>query len=285
MKIRVLIVDDSPFSQAIIGNALSPELFEVCGSAETGQEALVLYKELQPDVVTMDITMTDMNGMECSKALMEMDSKAKIVVLSSLKHDSLIAQGKLIGIYGFLQKPVDTKKLNQVLLDAYQDNRENEDWQGKLLEEFFKEVEVSFYNITRLNYKTNKLVEQEENLVLHGLAAIVGLTGLNQGRMILNCSMDSAEKLTKKLLKRDASENDIIHCLTELTNIICGNIVSKFNNNCSAFELDLTPPSVLFGESINIISQKFKTSGVSITTDLGVFNISIGFIGGMKKWI
>ena len=64
--LRVLVVDDSPFSQKIMTGLLKKNGFDVCGYADTGGQGLEQYRELRPDVVTMDMTLPDMDGLECS---------------------------------------------------------------------------------------------------------------------------------------------------------------------------------------------------------------------------
>lgn len=280
-KIKVMIVDDSPFSQTIIKNSLDPKLFEVCGTADTGQEAIDLYHKLNPDIVTMDITMPDMGGIECSKKILALDSKARIVVLSSLRHDSLVTQGRSVGIRCFLQKPVNQEELCQVLLKVYNSDNKDESWQEQFLKDFSENVGTSFSNATRLKCEVGEVKIQDEKFVSAGITTIFGLTGDRQGRLFVDTDRECAAQLTKRMLNKEIDENDTLNCLAELANIICGHIISKFNNNSKGIELNITPPSILFGQSINIINRKYKSYFVTIKTELGTFKISVGFAGGV----
>lgn len=81
---RILIVDDANFMRATLRTILKKERHEVIGEAQNGEEAIKLYKEMKPNLVTMDITMPLMNGIDAIKGVMKFDSKAKIVVCSAM---------------------------------------------------------------------------------------------------------------------------------------------------------------------------------------------------------
>jgi two-component system chemotaxis response regulator CheY len=80
---KVLIVDDAAFMRISIKNTLTKNGFEVLGEAENGAVAVEKYKELKPDVVTMDITMPEMSGLDALKAIVAYDSNAKIIMVSA----------------------------------------------------------------------------------------------------------------------------------------------------------------------------------------------------------
>jgi len=231
--------------------------------------------------VTMDITMPDMGGMECSKRLLSTYPQAKIVILSSLKHDSLIVQGKSLGIAAFLQKPVKEQELRRTLQAVCAEDKEEKNWQEQFNQNFFSCLPIVFPNITNLKCQIGEAEKQGEKIILHGLAVIVGLAGEKQGRMIVNTSLSAAEKLTEKIFKKEPQEEEVLNCLSELANIICGHIISKFNNDMHGTEFTITPPSVILGENMNIINRKFNSFSVAIDTELGRFNIFIGLVGGI----
>ena len=87
---KVLIVDDAAFMRLSIKTMLERHGFEISGEAENGEEAIAKYKELKPDVVTMDITMPGMSGIEALKAIRQIDPKAKVVVVSSMGQEVLL---------------------------------------------------------------------------------------------------------------------------------------------------------------------------------------------------
>jgi len=105
-QIRILVVDDSPFIHKSITRALNTtEGYEVCGIAKNGKEGVDQYASLKPDMVTMDITMPIMDGLEAATAIMTQDPSAKIMMLSAMGDEELIANAKAIGVQHFLQKP------------------------------------------------------------------------------------------------------------------------------------------------------------------------------------
>ena len=81
---RILIVDDAAFMRMMLKNVLLKNGYEVCGEACDGEQALEKYKELKPDLVTMDITMPNCDGIEGLKRIMEYDVKAKVIMCSAM---------------------------------------------------------------------------------------------------------------------------------------------------------------------------------------------------------
>lgn len=107
----VLVVDDSKFMRNIIIEILKRNNIEIAGEASNGKEALVKYKELKPDLVTMDLTMREMTGIEAVKGIIEMDPKAKIIVCSAMGQQEIIKEAVKAGACGFVIKPFDEPDL------------------------------------------------------------------------------------------------------------------------------------------------------------------------------
>lgn len=103
--IKVLIVDDAIFMRASIRRMLETNGFEVVGEAENGLVALKKYFELSPDVVTMDITMPEMTGIEALKAIRQKDPSAKIVMVSAMGQEGLVRESIISGAKTFIVKP------------------------------------------------------------------------------------------------------------------------------------------------------------------------------------
>ena len=110
-KIGVLIVDDSPFIHKVITRALSNEKYEILGIAKNGQEGVQLYNTLKPDVITMDITMPIMDGLDAAREILNTSQSARIIMLSAMGDEELIDTAKSIGIREFLQKPFKPEEL------------------------------------------------------------------------------------------------------------------------------------------------------------------------------
>ena len=114
-KIRVLIVDDSPFIHKAITRALNSESYEICGIGSNGREGADLYAKLKPDVVTMDITMPILDGLGSATEILRSDPGARIIMLSAMGDEELMTSAKAIGIRIFLQKPFKSDQLLQAI--------------------------------------------------------------------------------------------------------------------------------------------------------------------------
>ena len=108
---RILVVDDSKFVIKQITQILTSEKYDVCGSAEDGAEGVALYKELKPDLVTMDITMPKLDGISALVQIMAFDAKARVIVVSALGKEETVKQALLKGAKNFIVKPFDRAKV------------------------------------------------------------------------------------------------------------------------------------------------------------------------------
>jgi two-component system chemotaxis response regulator CheY len=120
--LKLMIVDDSNIIRRRIERSQQIARLEVVGSASNGREALELFKRTQPDVVTMDLTMPEMDGIECVQQLVALNSKVLILVVSALADKATAVEAIEKGANGFLCKPFTDRQLNdalhQLLLDA-----------------------------------------------------------------------------------------------------------------------------------------------------------------------
>jgi len=101
----VLIVDDSRLMIEMLSDIFRKEGYEIIGEAEYGQESIELYKKLKPDLVSMDIIMPDMTGVEALKGILAFDPNAKVIMCSSLTYESLILDAIKAGAKGYIKKP------------------------------------------------------------------------------------------------------------------------------------------------------------------------------------
>mgnify|MGYP000430170171 CR=1 FL=1 len=102
---RVLIVDDTAFMRMLLKAMLEKNGFQVIGEAENGSVAVKKYKELKPDIVTMDITMPEMDGIQALREIRQFDSNSKVVMISALGQESFVREAVLLGAKGFIIKP------------------------------------------------------------------------------------------------------------------------------------------------------------------------------------
>jgi two-component system chemotaxis response regulator CheY len=104
MGMRILVVDDSGFMRKRIVSELSAQGHTVAGEARGGVEAVELYRALKPDLVTMDITMRDKDGITAAREILQEDPNAKIVFLTILQDEKYKAEAQSLGAVGFVNK-------------------------------------------------------------------------------------------------------------------------------------------------------------------------------------
>lgn len=102
---KILVVDDSAFMRAIFKNILVDAGYEVIGEAGDGQDAIEKYKELKPELVTMDVTMPNINGIEAARSIIDYDKDANIIICTAMGQDWMIMEAYNMGIKDFLIKP------------------------------------------------------------------------------------------------------------------------------------------------------------------------------------
>ena len=104
--IRVVVVDDSKFMARAIGTILEAMDFEVVGMGHDGVQGVELFQSHRPDVVLLDITMPNMDGVECLHRIREIDPEARVVMLSAIKDEETVERCLTAGAASFLQKPI-----------------------------------------------------------------------------------------------------------------------------------------------------------------------------------
>ena len=112
---KVLIVDDAAFMRMMIKDILQKNGFEVVGEASNGIEAVNLYKKEKPDVVTMDITMPDMDGIEAVKEIKAFDKEAKIIMCSAMGQQAMVIDAIQAGAKDFIVKPFQADRVLEAI--------------------------------------------------------------------------------------------------------------------------------------------------------------------------
>jgi two-component system chemotaxis response regulator CheY len=107
----VLVCDDAVFMRTMISDILSQAGFEIVGEAESGLQAVEKYRELKPDLVTMDIVMPDMGGIEAVREICKADPDAKILMCSAMGQQALVVEAIQAGAKDFVVKPFQPSRV------------------------------------------------------------------------------------------------------------------------------------------------------------------------------
>lgn len=108
---KILVVDDAKFLRTALATILRKKNHEIVGEAENGKEAVRLYQELEPDIVTMDITMPVMNGIEALKKIINIDPQASVIMCSAMGQQKVVVEAIELGAKDFIVKPFDENRI------------------------------------------------------------------------------------------------------------------------------------------------------------------------------
>lgn len=112
---RVLVVDDAAFMRLSLRTMLERNGYEVVGEAENGRIGVQKYMELKPDIVTLDITMPEMDGLQALKAIRQMDSSSKVLMVSAMGQETYVREAVISGAKGFIIKPYKEEHIIKTL--------------------------------------------------------------------------------------------------------------------------------------------------------------------------
>lgn len=122
MPKKIMIVDDSRIAQLQLQEILSDSDYEVVACCQNGEEALEVYKKVAPDLVTMDIVMPGIDGLDAARLLLQSYPDARVLMVSSLAYDDTIKEAERIGAKGFVYKPFDHDRILQAVEKAFEEN-------------------------------------------------------------------------------------------------------------------------------------------------------------------
>ena len=111
MATKVLVVDDAAFMRIMLSKILTDNGYVVAGEAGNGAEAVEKYEELKPDIVTMDITMPGVSGVEAVQRIMKKDPEAKIIMVSAMGQQSMVVEAIRAGAKDFIVKPFNAERI------------------------------------------------------------------------------------------------------------------------------------------------------------------------------
>ena len=115
--LKLLIVDDSNIIRRRIERSQQHDRIKVVGTAANGREAITMFTKTQPDVVTLDLTMPEMDGIDCVERLVEINPGVLILVVSALADKATAVEAIRRGANGFLCKPFTDRQLNEALAE------------------------------------------------------------------------------------------------------------------------------------------------------------------------
>ncbi|MGM8214479.1 response regulator [Bacillaceae bacterium W0354] len=115
MSSRILIVDDAAFMRMMIKDILEKNDFEVAGEAQDGVEAVDKYRELKPDLVTLDITMPEKDGISALKEIMAEDPSAKVIMCSAMGQQAMVIDAIQAGAKDFIVKPFQADRVLEAI--------------------------------------------------------------------------------------------------------------------------------------------------------------------------
>lgn len=285
-EIRIVIVDDSSFSIAVIRNILEENGFSVVGEAGTLEEVKEVVKDKKPTLVTMDMTLPGTDGLECTRAIHEIDENIKVIVVSSMMDEEIVNEAKENKVSAYIQKPVDEDEL----ITAINRIMASDELYQVLEEEYFvvfKEALMDGMNRmtkTLLSYKEE--YSSSEEYESEGMTIIIGIIGKFSGRMLIDLSKEVANNLVTAILRKEPKNNDeIMAAMGEFTNIIAGNACSVLNRKNKALGLRVAPPSILRGDGVHISAPDFNTTTAIAESNFGELFLNVGFKRGDEKWM
>lgn len=115
MAKRILITDDALFMRVTLKNILTQNGFEVVGEASNGCESVEMYKTLKPDVVTMDITMPEMDGLTALKEIRSLDPNANVIMCTAMGQKNMVVEAIQSGAKDFIVKPFQPDRVLEAL--------------------------------------------------------------------------------------------------------------------------------------------------------------------------
>jgi two-component system chemotaxis response regulator CheY len=120
MPARLMVVDDTLFMRRMLRDLLTRQGYEVAAEARNGREALEAYQQARPDLVIMDITMPEMDGIEAVRAILAVDPAARIVMCSALGQDGPVMEALQAGAQDFVLKPFLPEKVVEAVQKTLQ---------------------------------------------------------------------------------------------------------------------------------------------------------------------
>lgn len=286
-NLKVMIVDDSSFSIAFLKSMIEKKGFEVVATAMNIKEAVEQANEKKPDLITMDMTLPDGDGIECSRAILKQAKDTKIIAISSMMDEEIIKNAKKVGIKAYLQKPVDQNEFDSVIEKLFA----GEELYRSLKDNFEEAFKESIFSYLKRSIGGNISIESDSLNVAStrkssGMSVAIGIIGQHSGRFIVDLSDEMSLNMVKRILgDENKSIDDAVEFSGEFSNIITGNACSLLNGLNRSFGLRVSPPTVFHGKDLTISIGGIASTSFLIKTDLGDIFMNAGFQRGDSQWI
>lgn len=287
-KVKMLVVDDSLLIHKLIKKMVENEGFEVCATAINGKQAVELYEQHRPDIVTMDVTMPVMNGIEATKRIREIDPDANVVFFGSAIDRNVLEQAAELGVKYFMDKPFEKEKVLKILHaavkgDVYAVAAKQTDKKelNNIILPFFRALEEVMDYMVNIQGKVEIIEENTQNNAFSGYSIVLGFIGKINGWTVIYMSEETAWAIAERVNREkyeDKEDAFIGYSIQELGNIICGGAIKKINNTQKNLNLRLTPPGLFKGPSVSLLGgySNERYNGI-FKTEFGNVNISIIF--------
>ncbi len=115
---RILVVDDAAFMRMMVKDILTKNGYEVVGEAADGRQAVERFQELQPDLVTLDITMPEVDGIEALKKIRALDPNARVIMCSAMGQQAMVIDAIQAGARDFIVKPFQADRVIEAVKKA-----------------------------------------------------------------------------------------------------------------------------------------------------------------------
>lgn len=276
--IKAMVVDDSNFSIKILTSLLESLKIDIVYSATTVEDAIELAKMKRPDLITMDITLPDGNGLDCAEKILKFLPNSNIIFVSSMKDPEIIQKASKLGITDFIQKPIDKEEFNSAIEKIYSITILYEELKNAYADAFSEAIVTYFQRATKNSVECQKVTTHPTDLKSKGLSITVGFSGVFKGRMIIDTDIKTAREIAEKEYNMEnISYDDIIEYWMESSNVMAGNAVSLLNSINRTFGLRVAPPTVFHGDDLNIVLGNTESSSLDLKTSCGELYVNINF--------
>ncbi len=287
-KLKAMIVDDSSFSITILKSLLEKKGFEIVCEAQSIAEVKSVILTCKPDLVTMDMTLSDGDGIEATKLILNHCPNSKVMAISAMMDAEIIKKAKDSGVKSYIQKPIDEDEFNSAIDKLFA----GEELYRLLSENYFgafRESLISYLKrleaapLVQNEEQTNENIKSKKS---SGISVTIGIIGRHCGRLVIDMSDDTIIELAKRALnKSELAKDEMIAFFGEFGNIVGGNACSMLNTFNRGLSLRVSPPTIFHGKDLTISIGEIKSTSLVLKSNAGEIFMNIGFQRGDDEWM